>query len=178
MLAPTLTTERLILRAPSLDDWEAYAAVWADERMTRFIGGEPRSRKLSWAKFCQAAGLWPLLGFGYWAFTDRVSGAFIGNGGLARFERGIAELEGYPEAGWAFAPSAWGCGLATEAVDAIMNWADEALRAEVRCIIALDNLASIRVAEKCGFSYLCDNESELGLSRVMRRGLVKEQSAS
>ncbi len=168
MIAPTITTERLILRGLTLADWEDYAALWSNTEMTRFIG-EPRSRNVSWAKFTQAAGLWPLIGYGYWAFIDRASGAFIGNGGVARFERGIAELEGYPEAGWAFGPDAWGRGLATEAVSAILSWADEALTAEVRCIISPDNIASIRVAGKCGFAHLCDHEGEGGLLKVMRR---------
>ncbi|NCX50981.1 MAG: GNAT family N-acetyltransferase, partial [Burkholderiaceae bacterium] len=58
------------------------------------------------------------------AFLDRETGAFLGNGGLAQFERGIPELGGFPEAGWAFVPAAWGKGYATEAMGAIFNWAD------------------------------------------------------
>jgi RimJ/RimL family protein N-acetyltransferase len=170
MIAPTIHTERLILRALSLDDWEAYAAAWADPELTAFIGGEPRSRNTSWTKFTQAAGLWSLLGFGYWAFVDRETGAFLGNGGLAQFERGIEQLEGFPEVGWAFVPAAWGRGLASEAVGAIAHWSDIALTSsEIRCIIDPRNTPSIRVAEKNGFARIDEVENELGVSLVFSR---------
>lgn len=168
-IAPTLTTDRLTLAPLSLDHWEAYAVAWADERMTAFIGGKPRARQESWVKFTQAAGLWSLLGFGYWAFLDRATGTFLGNGGLARFERGIDELEGYPEAGWAFVPDAWGRGLATEAIGAALAWADTALKAEVRCIIDPGNVASQKVAAKLGFQHFANNDSTIGLVGVYRR---------
>src|SRR3546814_2976606 len=76
--------------------------MWADARVTRFIGGEPRAPDVSWGKFLSSAGLWPVMGFGYWVFADRASDALIGMGGLSYFGRGIPELEGRPEAGWAF----------------------------------------------------------------------------
>jgi Acetyltransferase (GNAT) domain len=110
--APTLITERLSIEPMSLAHWEAYASAWADPRMTEFIGGDPRNRNLSWGKMLQGIGLWSLFGYGYWSFVERASGKFVGNGGLAQFERGIPELEGYPEAGWAFAADAWGKGYA------------------------------------------------------------------
>ena len=170
MIAPTLRTERLILRPLSLDDWEAYAAAWADPRMTAFIGGQPRTRTESWGKFLQSIGLWPLFGYGYWSFVDRESGAFLGNGGLASFERGLSELTGYPEAGWAFVPDAWGKGLATEAMAAVLAWADETLgHKEIRCIIDPDNIASLRVAAKLGFQAMGEVEFPPGKTGVYRR---------
>lgn len=150
--APTLTTDRMILTALSLDHWPAYAAMWADPRTTQFIGGKPRTYTESWGKFSASAGLWSLLGYGYWAFTDRQSGALLGVGGLSHWERGIVELEGFPEAGWGLAPEAWGKGLATEAISAVLRWSDDVLKAhEVRCIIDPGNAVSRRVAEKLGF---------------------------
>lgn len=83
-------------------------------------------------------------------FHVRETGAFLGSGGLASFERGIPELEGFPEAGWAFV-DAWGQGLATEAIAAVLDWADESLgHPEIRCIIDAGNVASQRVADKLG----------------------------
>ncbi len=153
--APEIRTERLILRPLSLEDWEAYATAWADPQMTAFIGGQPRDRTTSWAKFTSAAGMWSLIGYGYWSFIDRESGIWIGTGGLARHERGLAELDGFPEAGWAFTPDAWGRGFATEAMAAVLLWSEADVEAaEVRCIIDPGNAASIRVAEKLGFTRL------------------------
>ncbi len=163
MQAPTLPTDRLIIAPMSMDHWEDYAAAWADPELTRFIGGMPRSRNESWGKFLQGFAMWQLFGYGYWAFLDRESGRFLGNGGLAQFERGVPALVGYPEAGWAFIPDAWGKGYATEAMQAIFKWADAALgRPEIRCIIDLDNEPSQRVAAKLGFVSIGVDEVALG----------------
>ncbi|MFM2098749.1 MAG: hypothetical protein RLZZ366_288 [Pseudomonadota bacterium] len=168
--APTLTTARLILRAPSLDDWEAYAAAWADPQLTTYIGGQPRTRNESWGKFSAAAGLWALLGYGYWSIIDRASGIFLGTGGLAQFERGLAELRGYPEAGWAFIPDAWNKGIATEAMAAVLAWADSTLAApEIRCIIDPANVASASVAAKLGFEHMGEVDFPPGTTVVYRR---------
>ncbi len=168
-IAPTLQTPRLTITALTLAHWEAYATAWADPELTAFIGGKPRTRSESWTKFTQAIGLWPVFGYGYWAFLDRETGAFLGNGGLACFERGIDVLEGYPEAGWAFVPAAWGRGLATEAMAAILNWADGQVVSEIRCIIDPANVASDRVASKLGFTRFTMSDGAFGLVHVYRR---------
>ncbi len=167
--APTLLTERLSIEPMTLDHWEAYAAAWADPRMTAFIGGEPRSRNTSWGKMLQSIGLWSLFDYGYWSFIDRVTGQFVGNGGLAQFERGIPELDGFPEAGWAFTPDNWGRGLATEAMVAILQWADAAQLGEIRCIIDPQNAASHNVANKLGFSRFAESRDVIGDLFIYRR---------
>jgi RimJ/RimL family protein N-acetyltransferase len=175
-----VVTPRLILRVPALADFDAYAAAWADPALARFVGGRPRSRGESWTRFTQAAGFWPLLGFGYWTVRDRATGAFVGTAGLADFARGIPQLEGTPEAGWAFVPSAWGKGYATETVRAILDWTTRALPGrEVRCIVDPENAASMRVAEKAGFRSLGTIESELGTSVLFAwRSVVQRAGAS
>jgi RimJ/RimL family protein N-acetyltransferase len=171
MTPPTLHTDRLTLRAFSLDDWEDYAAAWADARMTAFIGGQPRDRTTSWAKFTAIAGMWSLIGYGYWSFVDRASGACVGHGGLARHERGLAALEGVPEAGWAFVPDAWGLGYATEAMAAVLRWSDAARLGETRCIIDPGNAPSMNVARKLGFEQIGEVDFPPGRTTVWRRSL-------
>lgn len=150
---PMIETLRFRLRAARRGDFDAYAAMWADDRVTRFIGGEPRSRTESWGKFLAMPGLWALMGYGYWVFADRHSDAFVGGGGLSWFDRGVPALEGYPEAGWAIAPAWWGKGAASEIMAAALGWADDVLKAgEVRCIINPGHAASERVAAKLGFA--------------------------
>ncbi len=170
MIAPTLETPRLTLRHAERADFEAYASMWADERVTSFIGGKPRPRGEAWMRFCQAVGQWELLGYGYWLFVERASDQMVGLGGLACFERGIAQLEGFPEAGWAFTADSWGQGYASEAVAAVMAWSDAHLAvSEIRCIIDPQNTPSIRVAEKNGFARIDEVENELGHSLVFSR---------
>lgn len=167
--APIILTDRLSIEPMTLDHWEEYAAAWADPRMTEFISGEPRSRNTSWAKMLQGIGMWALFGYGYWSFMDRATGQFVGNGGLAHFERGIPELVGFPEAGWAFTPDSWGKGLATEAMTAILQWADAAQLGESRCIIDPQNAASHNVASKLGFTKFAESHDVIADLFVYRR---------
>ncbi len=173
MRAPTLETERVILRGVELGDFDAYARMWADPAVTQFIGGTPRARDASWRRFCQAAGLWPLLDYGYWAAIGRNDGALIGIAGFGRFERGIDALEGYPEAGWAFKPAVWGQGIAGEVVATMIAWADSALPApETRCLIDVGNAASVKIAVRNGFAAVAemgDGARVFGRLRQARR---------
>jgi RimJ/RimL family protein N-acetyltransferase len=155
---PPVDTERLTLRGHILADADESAALWADPVATRHIGGRPSTAEESWARVLRYAGLWPLLGFGYWVVRERATGRFVGEVGLADFRRDVMPaLDGAPEVGWALAPWAHGRGFATEAVQAALTWADANLR-EARghpprtvCLIAPENVASLRVAAKCGF---------------------------
>lgn len=162
---PVIETERLRLRAPVLTDFDDYATMWADERVTAYIGGKPRTRNESWTRFIGMHGLWALCGYGYWLFVDRKTDVLVGVGGLANFERGIDLLDGYPEAGWAIAPDYWGRGLVSEAMNAVMAWNDSALGGgEVRCIIDPGHGASEHVAAKLGFAVI--GEALLGDATV------------
>src|SRR3546814_4318890 len=85
-IAPRIETDRLRLRPGRLADKDIHIAMWADARVTRFIGGEPSAPDVSWGKFLSSAGLWPVMGFGYRVFADRASDALIGMGGLRSAE--------------------------------------------------------------------------------------------
>ena len=151
--APTLMTERLVLRGHVPEDLDDCAALWADPVVTRHIGGKPFSAEESWAKVLRYIGHWSALGFGYWAVHDKVSGRFVGEVGFADFKREIVpSFAGAPEMGWVLAPWAHGRGLATEAVSAAQSWLDERSGgARTVCIIDPDNAASFRVAAKGGY---------------------------
>ena len=169
-IAPVIETDRLRLRPGRLSDKDTHIAMWADERVTRFIGGEPRAPDISWGKFLSSAGLWPVMGFGYWVFADKATDALVGMGGLSYFGRGIPELEGLPEAGWAFDADHWGAGYATEALRAVLSWADEHLdAAEVRCIIEPGHAASERVAAKMGFTVIGSSDKLAEVVNVFSR---------
>jgi RimJ/RimL family protein N-acetyltransferase len=174
LTAPTIETERLVLRAHRACDFEPCFAMWADADVARFIGGSPSTSQETWFRMLRYAGLWSMVGFGYWAITDRDTGRFLGDGGFADFHRGMPELEGVPEVGWALAPHAWGRGIATEAVQAMLAWSDASLDVlEVRCIIGSTNVSSMRVADKCGFRRLGDavlGEERIGVFGRLRAG--------
>lgn len=150
---PILETERTMLRPHRLDDFDAYVAMWADPAVTRFIGGKPRTREESWMRFLRHAGLWSLIGYGFWAIEDKASGRFIGEAGFHDLKRAIEpSIEGIPEAGWALAPDAQGRGLATETVGRVLAWGDAAFKGgKTVCIIDPENTGSLNVAAKCGY---------------------------
>lgn len=150
---PVLETPRLRLRPHRVADIEAVAAMWALPDVTRFIGSGPRPHGDVWRNLLRHVGSWALLGYGYWVIERRDDGGFVGEIGLMESQRATEpSFSGIPEAGWATVPDAWGRGLATEALTAVMAWADRHLTApQTCCMFDPDHAASRRVAEKAGF---------------------------
>ncbi len=148
-----IETARLRLRRFQIEDFDAYAAMWADPVVTKFIGGQPFTREQSWTRFLRQAGMWQIMGFGFWAVEDKATAAFLGEAGFHDLKRHISpSIEGTLETGWGFLPSAHGKGVATEVVGAIVTWGRVKRPAmRMTCIIDPGNAASIRVAEKHGF---------------------------
>jgi RimJ/RimL family protein N-acetyltransferase len=150
---PVLESERLILRGHRRDDFPAYARMWADPDVTRFISGAPLSEEDAWAKFMRAFGHWALTGFGFWSVHEKDTGARVGETGFLDVKRNMTpSLEGLPEMGWAFDRPAQGKGYATEAVRAALAWGENRFgRRRFACIVAPGNAASLNVAAKTGF---------------------------
>lgn len=151
---PIVETERLLLRGHALQDFGFFADLWSKPDVTKFIGGKPRSEEETWSKFLRMIGHWQAMGFGYWAVEDKVGGALIGEVGVADFKRIMSpSIKGELEAGWVLSPKAQGKGYATEAMKAVLDWADEHVPGKAICaIIEPKNIASIKVAEKLEFT--------------------------
>lgn len=149
---PTIVTARLTLRAHTVGDFAESAAMWADEGVTRFIGGRPSTDEECWQRLLRYGGLWALLGFGYWVVRERRTETFVGEVGFGNFRRELDPPFGdTPEIGWALSPSAQGQGYAGEAVQAAVGWADAQGFDRTVCLISPDNAPSIRVAERAGY---------------------------
>jgi RimJ/RimL family protein N-acetyltransferase len=148
VFAIRVETARLLLRPTVLEDFDAWAEIIGDEETARFIGGvQPRA--LAWRSFLAMAGAWQLQGFAMFSVVEKASGRCIGRMGPWR-------PEGWPgtEVGWAFSRHHWGCGYATEAGVAAIDWAFETLGwTEVIHSIDPDNDASIALAERFGSTY-------------------------
>ena len=147
-----IETERLVLDGTSLEDFGPLAAMWADPETTRHVGG-PRSETDCWMSLLRYRGLWPLLGYGYWAVREKASGRFAGDLGFADFRRDLEPpLDCAPEAGWVFAGWARGRGYAREALEAALAWFDGRFGGECHCLIDPQNAASLRLAALHGFA--------------------------
>lgn len=140
-----IETDRLILRPPRLDDFEAYAANMADAEAARFIGGQ-QTRALAWRGFLTGAGAWLIQGFSMFTVIEKSSGQWIGRIGPLR-------PDGWPgnEVGWGLARSAWGKGYALEGCTAAIDWTFEQLGwDEMIHSIDPDNHASQVLAQRLG----------------------------
>ncbi|MCU1238423.1 MAG: GCN5-related N-acetyltransferase [Candidatus Solibacter sp.] len=153
---PVIETERLRLRGHRVEDFRNCAAMWGDPVVTRYIGGRPFTAEEVWARLLRYVGHWTLLGFGFWLIEERATGSFVGEAGLAEFQREMEpSIAGVPEMGWVLSPRFHGKGYGTEVVRAICRWGEERFGGgRMVCIIDGENAASMRVAEKCGFREL------------------------
>lgn len=139
-----IETERLTLRAITMDDLDEMVRLHEDPLVARFMGAPSRSWLESWVRSSWEE--WEERGHGRLAITDRESGAFLGRSGLkywGQFEE--------TELGWALQPEARGQGFATEAARAVLAWGFP--RFDVPYFTAMirpENDASIAVAERLG----------------------------
>ena len=151
--APRLETERLVLREFRRDDLDALAATLGDPAVVRHLTGEPINREDSLRRLFMAAGQWPLTGLGMWAVERKSDGRLVGHVGFFDMQRDMApDIMDLPEMGWIFDTCVHGQGIAREACVAALDWLDASHGpVEVPAIISLDNVASLKLAEKLGF---------------------------
>ena len=96
---PTLETDRLRLRPHRVEDFDAYARMWADPLVLRFMGVQALTREQSWSRFLRQMGVWQCLGFGFFALEDRQTGEFAGECGFHDLHRDVTpSIEGTMEA--------------------------------------------------------------------------------
>jgi [ribosomal protein S5]-alanine N-acetyltransferase len=142
-------TRRMLIRPLSLDDVPELAAILADAQVMHYslkgIHSEEDTRRF--VEWC--LGLYRDCGYGPWALVERGSWALVGFCGLSPETVGGQDEV---HVGYRLARRFWGCGLATEAVSAVL--ADGFARglASVVAIVQPAHGASIRVLEKAGFS--------------------------
>ncbi len=145
-----LTTDRLILRYFQQDDFKELHALLSDPEVMRFSLNGPYNKEKS-AEFLeksleQARKQEPSL----YAVFDKVSGAFIGSCGL--YLQRINGKERW-ELGYRLLPKYWGQGLASEAAQAVKNYAFSSLGLTgLISIIEPENIGSIKVAKRNGFT--------------------------
>ena len=136
---PTLTTDRLRLRAFQASDLDAYASMQANPAVMRYlVTGRTSTRAEVWRTMATSLGAWALRGYGMWACEKIDDGTFVGSAGI------FQPLDWpEPEISYSLDQPFWRQGLATEAAS----------------FIRPDNHASKRVAERLGA--VCERTFEL-----------------
>jgi RimJ/RimL family protein N-acetyltransferase len=152
---PVLETPRLRLRGHTAADFASSCVLWSNPEVIRYTVIKPSTPEEVWSRLLRYLGLWSLLGFGYWVVEEKSTGAFVGEVGLCNYHRELEPpLGNTPEIGWTLLPTFHGNGYATEAAQAVIDWATKApvLADKLACIIHAENAVSLRVATKCGFT--------------------------
>ena len=117
---PELRTDRLLLRGWRPDDRVALAQINADPRVMEFLGA-PMTREQSDAMVDRIEAKFARQGFGFWAVEVPGVAPFIGFVGLniPDFE---ASFMPAVEIGWRLGVGYWGCGYASEAAHAALDF--------------------------------------------------------
>ena len=156
-----LETERLVLRLPLPEDAPAFYPLWQDAEAVRFVGG-PKSQDEVDAMVERMIRHWDWFEIGNFTVEHRAEERILGRVGFLVWDphdwsnghRVRLEEPFETELGWKLDRGHWGRGFATEAALACRDWAlNELGLKRLVSLIAHENRASIRVAEKIGESF-------------------------
>lgn len=139
---PTLTTKRLTLRTPVMEDFPAYALLMASPRSISM--GGPFDTRAAWGLFCHDVALWQLFGHGALSIDLKATGECVGQVGINH-----GPLFPEKELGWQVYETHEGNGYATEAAGALRDWAFG--RLGLRTLVSYihpANSRSVAVAER------------------------------
>jgi len=154
-----LSTERLVLRAWTLDDVDFALDLYSRWEVQRFIGRTPQvltDRDEAVARVERFMALdHPV--HGIWLLIERAGGRRLGTMLLQPIPASGPTLplrpSGDTEVGWHLHPDAWGHGYATEAAHRVLEHAGAAGLTRVVAVTHPDNHASQRVARRAGMTH-------------------------
>ena len=151
--SPVLVTERLELWRPRIADRPLLEAMMEPAAVRRYLGAMEPSTPDVFTRLLRNAGSWSLYGYGTFMVRERGGEEIVGNCGVFHSWRGLGgDFDDKPEAGWILAESAFGRGIANQAMTAALAWfAREQGEREVVAMISPENGPSLRLAEKLGF---------------------------
>ena len=146
-----IETARLVLRRWVESDVGPLAHIHSDPAVATWLG--PLTHDDAAVTVERYEHHWDVFGFGRFAVADRTTSELVGRVGVMRQPEWTVTPE-KDEVGWVIAAGRWGEGLATEGAGASITDAFERVGLERIVSWTLpDNLASVRVMEKCGLAY-------------------------
>ena len=157
-VVPRISTERLCLRTPKLEDFQAYVDIVLSDR---WHDPDMADREDIWLDFLQMIAGWMLRGVGLLA-VDHGAEDIESTDGMPSKDSGLVGFvllnhdysDKHLEIGWMLVREREGKGYATEAARALLHYAHRTLelagKVPIVSYIAPTNKASIRVAERLG----------------------------
>jgi RimJ/RimL family protein N-acetyltransferase len=168
-----LKTDRLTLRNFVMDDDKALLEILADGGRPGILGFGPINIDYAHGFLNRILESYKNNEFGLWAVVGKETGTLIGYCGIHKVK--INETEEKPELAYRIYKNLWGKGFATEAAQAVRDYAFHVLKLpEIVSCIAHDNKGSIRVAEKTGLTYWKEGVFK-GMPCQVYRLVLKEQ---
>jgi ribosomal-protein-alanine N-acetyltransferase len=150
MIIPTLTTHDLILRAWKYADAEALFHILEEPDILKFFPPTVFTLEKTRNYINHQLKHWQERGYGHWAVTLKTDNGVVGWDGLEYLPETNEN-----EVAYLLSHQVWGCGYATQAAQAAAKYGLET--AGLKTITGLvhpQNTGSIRVLEKCGFTYV------------------------
>lgn len=145
-MPPKLETKRLRLRSPSWDDFPHILKLGSNPNVMRFINNSQTQSPAEAKKDLERRIRQTNRHTGYWVTEHKDQDTFVGWMALKQLDR----TRDY-EIGYRFMEEFWGQGLATEAGEAVLEYAFQTLNlAHVVAVAQEHNFASTRVMEKLG----------------------------
>jgi len=147
-----IETDRLILRELALTDASGMYLLDADPEVHRYLGNKPiTSMEQAQDNILFIQTQYEKAGSGRWAVEDKISGQFMGWGGLKFITDVVNDHQYFYEVGYRLIPAFWGKGYATEIAVASIHYGFKVLGlTEIFAMTDVANLASQRVLEKAG----------------------------
>lgn len=179
---PTLTTDRFILRKPSLDDTDDMYEYAKDVGVTKYLTWSPHADKaftLEYLTYLQTR--YKAGEFYDWAIVCKDSGKMIGTCGFTRIDckNDLAEI------GYVLNPQYHGKGIMTEVVGRIIKFGFENLSLNrIECKFIKGNDASLRVMEKNQMQFegiirggmlIKGNYKDIGLCAILRKDFYEKE---
>lgn len=144
--AKIVETKRCYIRELTKEDIGCLYEILEEEEVAKFLPKKLDTKEEEIQKWVQYVSfVYSFFEYGYWGVFFKETNELIGKAG---FQEGSCPLE----AGYVIKSDFWGNGLATEILSALIVYAKEELDCnEVIVRIEETNIASLKVAKKCGF---------------------------
>lgn len=147
-----LETPRLKLEPYDDSHYEGLRVMDSDVVVMRYItGGIVKTPEETWEGIRRVQARWDKYNFSWWAIKEKSSGVIVGAACLQH----LANVDGAPlEIGWRLVQEHNGKGYATEAAQAIIDYAAEQVGANYLIAVAdPENIPSQRVMQRLGMTY-------------------------